>query len=294
MVDIPHVIWLRAFEAAARHGSFSAAADELCLTPAAISQQIRALEHHLDVPLFDRLPRGVALTDRGQAYAQPIRKALLDMERATQGLFGVSKKRVIQLRASISCAALVIAPKLAEFQTLHPEIEVRLSTFVWADRFADDDVHIDIRFGHGDWTDGRVTHLGHEFAVPVCHPDYAASFGADLSINSLAAGEVVQITGSEADWARLAEHAGLELATPSNVVHVDSSLVALQAVIAGRGSVMVLESFAREYVRQGLLVAPTAYRLPVRPSHFLVERDGAASTDDLRVFTDWVLSLYSM
>ncbi len=291
MVEIPHVIWLRAFEAAARHGSFSAAADELCLTPAAISQQIRALEQHLDVSLFERLARGVALTDRGAAYAQPIRKALLDMERATQGLFGVSQKRVIQLRASISCAALVIAPKLAEFQTLHPDIEVRLSTFVWADRFADDDVHIDIRFGHGDWTDGRVTHLGHEFAVPVCHPDYA-SLGADLSIETMAAGEVVHIAGSETDWVRLAEHAGLTLGSPSNVVHVDSSLVALQAVIAGRGSVMVLESFAREYIRQGLLVAPTDYRLPVRPSHFLVERDGAASADDLRVFSDWVLSLY--
>lgn len=292
MVDLPHATWLRSFEAAARHGSFSAAAEELHLTPAAVSQQIRSLEKRLNATLFERLPRGVALTDRGQAYALPIRKSLLDMERATQGLFGSTTKRVINLRASISCAALVIAPKLVEFQTLHPDIEVRLTTFVWADRFNDDDADIDIRFGHGDWTDGKVTHLGHEFAIPVCHPNYAASFGKDLSIQSLASAERVEILGSEADWIRLSEHIGLDLGSPSGTVHVDSSLVALQAAIAGRGTVMVLESFAREYIRQNLLVAPFDLRLPIRPSHFLVHREGSISADDARIFTDWVTSLY--
>lgn len=291
MVDIPHVIWLRSFEAAARQGSFSAAADELGLTPAAVSQQIKLLEQHLGVPLFDRLARGVALTDKGQAYAQPIRKALLDMERATQGLFGASTKRVINLRASISCAALVIAPNLADFQAQHPELEVHLSTFVWADRFPDGGVDIDIRFGHGDWADGAVTHLGHEFAIPVCHPDYAAGL-ADASIHGLAEGDIISIAGSEADWMHLSDHASLDLARPRSVVHVDSSLVALQAVIAGKGSVMVLESFAREYLRQGLIASPTPYRLPVRPSHFMVLRDGSIAADDARVFSDWVMSLY--
>lgn len=292
MVDLPHLIWLRSFEVASRHGSFSAAAEELCLTPAAVSQQIRSLEEHLKATLFERLPRGVALTAKGQAYALPIRKSLLDMERATQGLFGLSTKRVINLRASISCAALVIAPKLAEFQAMSPDIEVRLTTFVWADRFGNEDVDIDIRFGHGDWKDGRVTHLGHEFAIPVCHPEHAASFGKNLSIQSMAAGEIVEITGSETDWIKLSEHEGLDLCRPSSTVRVDSSLVALQAVITGRGAVMVLESFAREYIRQGLLVAPFDLRLPVRPSHFLVQREGAIAADDARVFSDWVMSIY--
>jgi LysR family glycine cleavage system transcriptional activator len=186
----------------------------------------------------------------------------------------------------------VIAPKLAEFHDLHPEFEIRLSTFVWADRFASAENDIDIRFGLGDWNDGTITHLGHEFAIPVCHPDYAASFGDDLSIHALAMGEVVEIKGSETDWIRLSDHAGLDLGGAKSKLFVDSSLVALQSVITGRGTVMVLESFAREYMRQGLLVAPTEYRLPVRPSHFLVKRDGAIAADDARVFTDWVLSLY--
>jgi LysR family glycine cleavage system transcriptional activator len=290
-MDLPHVIWLRAFEAAARLGSFSGAAEELCLTPAAVSQQIRALESHLNVALFDRLPRGVALTDKGQAYALPIRKSLLDMQRATQGLFGASEKRIINLRASISCAALVIAPKLAEFQAAHPALEVRLSTFVWADGFAGEETDIDIRFGDGNWRDGHVTHLGHEFAIPVCHPDYAATFGAEVSAQTLASQDRVVVSGHETDWLRLAEHAGLEFAPPRSTVRVDSSLVALQAVLAGHGSVMVLESFAREYMRQGILVAPTGLRLPLRASHYLVQRQGALAADDAHALSEWVLSL---
>ncbi|WP_166418374.1 LysR family transcriptional regulator, partial [Cochlodiniinecator piscidefendens] len=186
MSDLPHVTWLRAFEAAARHRSFTAAAEELGLTPAAISQQIRLLEKHLNAPLFDRLPRGVALTEMGQAYALPVRKSFSDMQIATDGLFGAPRKRVVKVRASISCAGLVIAPRLAEFQQAHPDIEVQLSTFVWSDRFINEESDIDIRYGHGDWTDGTITHLGHEYAIVVCHPDYVKTHGAAFNIQTVA------------------------------------------------------------------------------------------------------------
>lgn len=292
MADLPHVTWLRAFEAAARHNSFSAAAEELGLTPAAVSQQIRLLERHLKATLFERLPRGVALTDLGQAYALPIQKSFSDMHLATQGLFGMAPKRVVKVRASISCAALVIAPRLAEFQDLNPDIEVQLTTFVWADRFGDEEGDIDIRFGHGDWKDGVATPLGHEFAIPVCHPAYAASFGSEITVQALAKAHVIKIIGSETDWVRLSEQYGLGLESPSQVLRADSSLVALQTVIAGRGSVMVLESFASHYIRQGLLVAPFDYRLPIKPSHYLVRREGNEVREDVQVFSNWMASLY--
>lgn len=292
MPKLPHVTWLRAFEAAARHASFSAAADELGLTPAAVSQQIRLLEKHLKVTLFERLPRGVALTDIGLAYALPIRKSFTDMMATTQGLFGSQSKHVVRVRASISCAALVIAPRLSEFQELYPDIEVQLSTFVWADRFADEESDIDIRFGHGDWRDGSVTHLGHEYAIPVCHPDHVASFSKTPSIQDLAKARIIIITGSEADWINLSALYDLNLTAPTCTMRVDSSLIALNAVSAGTGAVMVLESFAREYLRLGLLVAPFDYRLPIRGSHYLVSRENAGARDEVRVFAQWVETLY--
>ena len=94
MVRMPHANWLRAFDAAARHGSFSTAAAELGLTPAAISQQIRMLERHLGKRLFVRLPRGVALTDLGHAYAQPIRRSFHRIECSTAELFEIKEKGI--------------------------------------------------------------------------------------------------------------------------------------------------------------------------------------------------------
>ena len=95
----PQVTWLRSFEAAARRGSFSAAADDLGLTPAAVSQQIRLLEKHLGAQLFERLPKGVVLTDTGQAYAQPIRKSFSEMQAATEGLFGSRSRKTVKVRS---------------------------------------------------------------------------------------------------------------------------------------------------------------------------------------------------
>lgn len=294
MADLPHVTWLRAFDAAARHSSFSAAAAELGLTPAAVSQQIRLLEQHLKATLFERLPRGVKLTDLGQAYAVPIRKSFSDMHVATQGLFSPARKRVVQARASISYAALVIAPRLAEFHAANPTISVQLSTSVWADRFGDDGADIDIRYGHGDWDEPDVTHLGHEHAIVVCHPDFAATFGDELSFAAIAGSQVVRTVGFETDWIKMSDHFGLDAPAPPEWCKADSSLIALQTVMAGVGAAIVLESFARPYIDRGLLIAPLAHRLPVQQSHFLIRRDGAGQRGEVLLFCDWISSLSGM
>lgn len=292
MVDLPHVTWLKAFDAAARHSSFSAAAAELNLTPAAVSQQIRLLENHLNAHLFERRPRGVVLTDIGQAYAQPIRNSFIDMTAATNGLFGVKTKRTVKVRASISCAALVIAPQLDKFHQLYPDIFVQLTTSIWADRFDEETLDVDIRFGHGEWEESNISHLGHEYAIPVCHPDYAASFGHELGIKSLAESKVVQTIGSEVDWIKLADQNHLDLNATSDWLRADSSLIALQIVMAGQGTTLVLESFAKQFIEQGRLVAPLDCKLSKRRSHYVIVRDGVAKREEVNLFCKWVTSLY--
>lgn len=290
MVRLPHVTWLHSFEAAARHASFSAAAEELGMTPAAVSQQIRLLERKLGTELFVRLPRGVTLTDTGKAYAQPIRRSFADMMSATNSLFRNSPMRTVRVRASISFAGLVIAPRIAEFYALHPDISVQLTSFVWADKFDDDPADIDIRYGTGDWDDGTVQHLGHEYAIPVCHPEYAASFPQPLTIQALAAGRIVSIMGSESDWVQLSEQHGLNLQTTGDWFKVDSSFIALQSAIARAGSVMVLKRFADHYLEQGLLIAPFDYRLPIRLAHFLVRSGKSNPGEEVQIFCDWLMS----
>ncbi len=291
-MNLPHPTWLRTFEAAARLGSFTAAAIELGLTPAAVSQQMRLLEQHLKTTLFERLPRGVALTDMGAAYAQPVRKSLNEMHNATTGLFGGTKRQQVKVRASISFAALILAPRLHEFRAIYPHIDVELSTFVWANRFQEGLSDIDIRFPYGDWTDGHVTHLGHEFAVPVCRPDYLAGFDTPPSLEDLAAGHICTIHGSEADWPNLLSQTGHVMPVQSEITRFDSSLLALQATSNGPGTAIVLESFAQVFVNQGLVVHPSAERLAIRPAHFLVEREGSGNREEIQAFLDWTKAIY--
>ena len=285
---LPHVTWLRAFEAAARHGSFSSAADELHLTPAAVSQQIRLLEQKIGVTLFRRLPRGVALTDHGQAYAQPIRKAFLEMQTATEGLFDVKRRKSLHVRASISFGTLELAPRLHKFRALYPEIELQLSTAVWSDRMDDNSVDIDIRWGNGHWAENDIYRLGQEEAVVVCNPDHAAQIGAD--IQAAAQQEVVLIVGSEVEWARLSEHHNLGLQPVQNVTRADSTLVALHMLCGGPGMALVAERFLQSYLADGRLVCPFDYRLPIRESYYLVTQSVSNERKELALFRDWMIS----
>jgi hypothetical protein len=130
---LPHLPWLRAFEAAARQQSFSGAAQELHVSPAAVSQQIRLLEQHLGFVLFRRLPRGVLLTDMGSAYLPSVRKAFDTLSMSTAGLFGSPGRRTLTLRCTAAFAVLWLSPRLQGFIDAHPGIDVRLFTAIWAE-----------------------------------------------------------------------------------------------------------------------------------------------------------------
>ena len=290
MSKLPHITWLRAFEASARHSSFSAAAEELGLTPAAVSQHIRLLEQHLGVELFKRLPRGVTLSDMGQAYALPIRKAFADMEDATSGLFSVKRRRRVHVRTSITYGSLILAPKLAAFSELHPDVELHMSTAIWSDRLDDTRIDIDIRYGTGGWGDPHIWPLSHETGIVVCNPAHAASFGPEPDIAAMVQEGVILVMGSEVEWQRLAAHFSLDLPPPTRFSKVDSSMLALQMLTHGGGAAIIHESFARDYLARGLLVSPFPYQLPIREAYYMIIRDGAQTRPEVRDFRDWLIS----
>lgn len=290
MRRLPHVTWLRSFEAAARHSSFSAAADELHLTPAAVSQQIRQLEHHLGIQLFKRLPKGVQLTDIGQAYAQPVRKSFVEMQAATDGLFRIQSKSVVRVRCSISFAALILAPMLRDFARLHPDIDVELSTAVWSDRIDGAGVDLDIRYGEGDWPEQTIHPIPVQSGILVCHPDYAEMLGDVPSAEVLGAADIVQIQGSETDWDRLFDQLDIEGPRPSHWMKADSSLIAMQILSAGHGCAVISRSFVRRDLAAGRLVTPFDLSLPMQANFALVERDDLRGRRDVQSFVDWLLT----
>lgn len=291
MAKLPPATWLRAFEAAARHRSFSAAAEELNLTPAAVSQHIRLLEKQLGARLFTRLPKGIALTSTGQAYAQPVRKSFAEMRRATEGLFGGGRKRTVSVRASTTYAVLVLAPRLRGFAAVHPDIQVQLTTAVWADRMDDGSIDLDIRWGNGDWGDGEIRHLGHEHAILVCHRDHAAEIGPELSADALSRARAVQIIGAEFEWPRYCSRFVPEAEVPPTWMRADSTLAALQIALSGSGAAITLESFVQDYLDQGRLIAPFAHRLPVHQAHFAVLDRTAAQRPEVQAFSSWLDTL---
>ncbi|UWP88782.1 LysR substrate-binding domain-containing protein [Aliiroseovarius crassostreae] len=288
MTTLPHMIWLRSFEAAARLGSFTNAAQELNLTPAAISQQIRLLEQHLGAPLFTRLPRGVALTDIGHAYAQPIRKSFTDMQEATNGLFARPAKRPLRIRASISFATLVLAPRLGAFQKDHPDIDLQVSTSVWTPAAGKEPVDLEIRYGHGDWAERDIRPLGHRFGILVCTPDLARGLAPSDGFDKLAE-QAIHIIGSETDWGQMATLLGRPYPHTPPIMKVDSSLMALQVLTTGSGAVIVAEDFARDFLDRGHVICPLPHRLPLSRSFYAVAPDHNNTNPDVQTFCGWLL-----
>lgn len=275
MQTLPPLAWIRTFEAAARHLGFAAAAKELNITPAAVSQHMRALEAQLGFALFERLPRGVALTAAGSAWLPSVRKALDELAVATVGLFGAATRRRLTVRCIFSFAALRLAPRLPEFLRLHPGLSLRLLTAVWSDPAEAETLDVDIRYGDGRWDDPGALRLSAPVSVPVCPPGTA--FGADPAAGLRAAlgNGAIHVMGCENLWTGMARRLGWPDAAVAGGTAVDSSVVALEMVAAGAGCAMIERDLAAGHLASGRVCAPAGLELAHDQAHFAVSPQGA-------------------
>jgi len=288
--ELPPLVWLRAFEAAARHAGFTAAAAELRLTPAAVSYQVRSLEKHLGFSLFERLPRSVRLTDMGQAYLPSVRNAFDELAASTFGLFGPMGDRSVTVRAHTSYAVLALAPRLNDFLEAYPEIEVRLCSATWADAATPEGFDLDIRFGEGRWAGFRSELIENESAMPVCSNRSCELLGGINAVADFAQRDLIHIMGYQNFWMQLFSLAGLEGAAANRGVKVDTSLAALELASAGTGCAVVLRSFAKPFIDAGRLRAPLDVELPLERSHYLlIPEDGMRLRPEVQLFREWLL-----
>jgi LysR family glycine cleavage system transcriptional activator len=287
---LPSLPWLRAFEAAARHSSFSAAASELNLTPAAVSHQVRSLEQHLGQTIFERMPRGVRLTEIGKAYLPSVRKAFDELSVSTIGIFGAGSGATVSLRTPISFGALRLAPRLHRFRAEHPEIHLRLNAAVWADAVGLDGIDLDIRFGDGRWPEVDAVSLGPETSILVCSAAFARQ-GAAAGVMALARRGVIAIMGSEDLWANLLQQAGGGVEQSNEVVKVDNSLTGLELAQSGVGCLLVLRSLATPLLETGRLIEPLpGLGLKHDRSHFiLVPKRNEQSRPEATLLRSWLL-----
>ncbi len=246
---LPPLEWIVSFEAAARLGNFTAAAEELGLTQAAVSQHLRKLESRLNTRFFHRLARGVQLTAEGEAYLPHARTAIETLARATEDLFGGPAVRTVSVACSASFASLVLAPRVREFQRLSPDI--RLSVHA-VHRPADYDAvqaDLDIRLGSGDWPGRWADLLFREVQSPVCAPSLTPGAGG----RDLAAYPALAVSGVRAGWSEWAAVAA-EPPPTRIVARFDSFAPALRAAETGAGVLLGSLRLCRDALAAGRLV----------------------------------------
>jgi LysR family glycine cleavage system transcriptional activator len=285
----PHLLWIRTFEACARHQNFSRAADELGLTPAAVGQHIRQLEAQLGFQLFERMPRGIRLTGIGRTYAPIVTGLLDDLAAGTAALFGVQGAKSVTLRCVASFAGLRLPLILHEFVTAYPDISVQVQTSVWNDEPDASHVDIEVRYGNGRWPEHDVIALAEGISYPLCPP--GSRFGDDpaAALLELARRAPIQILGMENLWRKLAQQlAWPDFNTPARCT-VDTSAIALELVAIGQGCAIIDAELCRLHLARGLVVRPEGIMLHHEQRHYiLVPRTNQPTRPEVIILRDWI------
>ncbi|MES0809458.1 LysR substrate-binding domain-containing protein [Roseibium sp. SCPC15] len=286
--NLPPLPWLRSFEAAARLGNFTRAAEELLITPAAVSYQVRQLEQHLGYPLFERAHRELMLTRLGQTYLPTVEKAFSDLSIATVSVFGERDRQPVRFRCLNSFGQLWMIPRIKSFQEAHPGIELQMISASWAETLSPELFDIDVRFGNGSWADGAVEFLLNDPIIPVCHPDQALPAGGN-DLVSLGKATRLDIMGVVDTWENFFRNFGRSV-PPRNGLQVDQTLSALELAALGHGHALVLQTLAAPYLESGRLIRSCERKLKSRHSYYLVtDRPRQALGPDAQIFCDWMI-----
>jgi LysR family transcriptional regulator, glycine cleavage system transcriptional activator len=287
---LPSLNGLRAFEAAARHLSFTNAATELNVTQTAISHQIRRLEEELGIRLFVRQNRALALTPQAKDYLPGVRAAFNDLRLATDRLLRKDNDHVLTVSTLASLAAKWLLPRLSSFQEAHPGIDVRITTSTALVDFRSGDVDAAIRYGRGHWPGVRADWLTADELFPVCSPALLTGNRPLRSPQDLADHTLLHSSGGyDDDWRLWLTAAGL----PTDIskqpgLTFDLILVTVQAAIDGIGVAMGRTSYVEGDIAKGRLVVPFQITLPTDAGFYLVSPEGRTDPPKLAAFRKWL------
>ncbi len=281
---------LRAFEAAARHLSFTRAAEELNVTQAAISHQVKTLEERLGVMLFRRLNRRLLLTDAGQSYLPPVRQAFDGIAAATGRLTARDSAGALTVSVIPSFAGTWLVPKLSSFRARQPDVDVRISPSFELIDFTREDIDVAIRYGRGDWPGLRCDWLMAEELIPVCSPallDGAAPLRtpSDLRHHTLLHDD------HRVDWRVWLMAVGIDdIDATHGPSFTDSSLVLLAAA-EGQGVALGRSALAERDIAAGRLVRPFDVSVPAELAYYLVCPEATAERPKIVAFRDWLIEM---
>ena len=289
MRRLPPLSALPTFEAAARHLSFSKAADELHVTHGAVSRAIRNLEDHLGVRLFVRATRSVRLTAVGATYAAEVRQTLERLATATATAQGHHASGTLNVSTLDSFAAKWLVPRLFRFRRTHAGIDVRLSTSEKLADFVTDGIDIAIRYGRGQYPGLAIELLLEEDLFPVCSPSFLEGphplrVPADLAHHTLIHDDF------HIDWATWLRTAGVAGIDAHRGPAYHSSEHAVQAAVIGEGVVLGRSALVADDLAAGRLVRPFEFRLPAGMAYYLACPPRALQQHKVKAFRDWLFA----
>jgi LysR family glycine cleavage system transcriptional activator len=287
--SLPPLGSLPAFEAAARHLSFTKAGAELAVTQAAVSHHIKALEVHLGRALFRRRPRALLLTDEGQRFSQAVTEALDRIEAAAREASAAAGTTRLVVTLLPSFAARWLVPRLGRFHAARPTVDLHVVATPTLLDLDKEGIDVAIRYGAGHYRGLQVEHLLDEELFPVCSPRLVRG-RRPLRAPADLVGQTILYEESEADWRAWLAAAGVTAAPSRWSMFTDSSLM-LQAAVEGQGVAMGRSVLVRDELAAGRLVRPFARVLPRWPSpraYWVASPPSRARRPEVVAFGAWL------
>ena len=289
---LPPLNALRAFEAAARHLNFSRAADELSVTPGAVSQQIQNLEDYVGAPLFKRTPKGLLLTDAAQTALPALREAFDRLAEAASLLTAAVDGRRLTLTAPPSFATKWLVPRLGAFEKAHPQVDVWLSAAIELVDLAAGEVDVAIRYGAGRYPGLEVRRLFSEAVIPVASPEHLAAqpltTPADLAKHILLHDGSPDFDDSCPDWSMWLAARGLKNIDGMRGPRFNQSSLVIEAAVNGRGVALAKRTLAQADLEAGRLVAPLQIATAVDFAYYLVHPKAKGRLPQVKAFVSWI------
>jgi LysR family transcriptional regulator, glycine cleavage system transcriptional activator len=285
---LPSLNALKAFEAAARHESFTHAAAELFVTQGAVSQQVKALESELGVRLFRRDRQRLVITDAGRSYLEVVRDAFDRLGTGTERLLQRQKSGVLTITTSPDFAAKWLVHRLGRFSEAHPEIDLRVSASIQHVDFAREDFDLAIRHGEGHWPGLHVTRLCSEELFPVCSPKLLSGRGALRSPRDIRHHRLLY-TNSTTGWTKWLAAVGVDGTDFNRGTLFNQSSMAIDAAADGQGIALARTALVARDLISGRLVRPFREALEAPFAYWIVCPKAAADLPKIALFREWLL-----
>lgn len=277
---LPPLGWLRTFEAAARHLSFTGAARDLNMTQSAVSQQIKSLESYLGRPLFHRRPRVLELTEAGITYLPVVREAFRTLAQGTRAVTG-DTAHAVRVQSNLTFAVHWMAPRLPRFRAAHPDVMLNISTELWEPREMAEGADVEIRYSLRPSDTVRAELLRTDHYYPVCAPGYR------VTLKTLAEHPLYDCSNLLCNWSAWAEDQGLNWPDPP-VTYATTFTVTLAVALSGGGLALAHDTIAQRLIEQGRLVAPFTHRARMPEAYYLILSPQAERSSAATAFADWL------